>query len=168
MERELVEFQQQAAQQVVDLAEKLQHCNMQISCAESCTGGLLASLCTDLAGSSQWFERGFVTYSNLAKQQMLGVEAETLQLFGAVSEQTAAAMVRGAKARSQADLSVSITGIAGPTGGSVEKPVGTVCFGFIDAANQISTVTRQFAGDRSQVRWQSALFALQQLYRLLD
>ena len=115
---------------VAQLAHRLVERGVMLVAAESCTGGWLAKACTDLPGSSAWFERGFVTYTNEAKQEMLGVTAETLQAHGAVSEPTVAEMAAGALAHSRAQISVSISGIAGPGGGSEEKPVGTVCFGW--------------------------------------
>ncbi len=128
--------------------------------AESCTGGLIAAACTDLAGSSAWFERGFVTYSNAAKTDLLGVPADLIAQHGAVSEPVAAAMAQGALQRSAAHVAVSVTGVAGPGGGSVSKPVGTVCFGFASAAG-VQVTTQHFAGDRAQVRALAVAFALQ-------
>lgn len=110
------------------LTEKLQTKNLKITSAESCTGGLIAGLLTELPGSSLWFDRGFVTYSNLAKQEMLGVSAELINIYGAVSKKVAEAMALGALSHSAADLALSVTGIAGPSGGTVDKPVGTVWF----------------------------------------
>jgi nicotinamide-nucleotide amidase len=123
-----------------------------LATAESCTGGLIAGAITDVPGSSQWFERGFVTYSNEAKMDMLGVHAETLADHGAVSEATAAEMATGALARSRADVAVAVTGIAGPDGGSPGKPVGTVCFAWARRNGTVGTETRHFAGDRAAVR----------------
>lgn len=145
---------------------------IQLSTAESCTGGLVAKLITDRAGSSQWFERGFVTYSNLAKEQMLGVDSALLEQWGAVSEPVAKAMAEGALKHSAAHYALSITGIAGPDGGSEDKPVGTVCFGWAWYAgdNQHikgSITTRHFSGDRKSVRNQSARYALEELYQLI-
>ncbi len=120
--------------------------------AESCTGGLVAGAITDVAGSSDWFDRGFVTYSNEAKTELLGVAAETLARYGAVSEATAQAMVEGALAASRANLAVAVTGIAGPGGGSTGKPVGTVCFAWMRRGETAITVTRLFTGDRRAVR----------------
>ncbi|MEJ2425336.1 MAG: nicotinamide-nucleotide amidohydrolase family protein, partial [Candidatus Thiodiazotropha sp.] len=119
------------SEQARECAERLLQTGLQLVVAESCTGGWLAKVLTDLPGSSQWFDRGYVTYSNLAKQEMLGVSAEILERWGAVSEQTVEAMVSGALGKSGADLAVAISGIAGPTGGSAEKPVGTVCFAWM-------------------------------------
>jgi nicotinamide-nucleotide amidase len=129
--------------------------------AESCTGGWVAQAVTAIAGSSDWFERGFVTYSNEAKREMLGVRAETLDRTGAVSEETALEMARGALAASRGQVAVSITGVAGPTGGTAAKPVGMVCFGWALAAGGADAATKRFPGDREQVRRQSVIFALQ-------
>ena len=128
--------------------------------AESCTGGWVAQALTAIAGSSEWFERGFVTYSNEAKQEMLGVTPELLAAQGAVSEATAAAMATGALRHSHADWAVAITGIAGPTGGSPGKPVGTVCFAWADNTGGCATETCQFAGDRREIRAKSVAHAL--------
>ncbi len=134
------------------------------ACAESCTGGLLSAAITDTAGSSQWFDRGLVTYSNEAKIQELLVNADTLERFGAVSEETAMEMASGVLAVSRsAQLAISITGIAGPDGGTVGKPVGMVCFGFARrAADGVVTraMTKLFEGNRQQVRAAAVDFAL--------
>jgi nicotinamide-nucleotide amidase len=129
--------------------------------AESCTGGWVAQAVTAISGSSDWFERGFVTYSNEAKQEMLGVRAETLDRTGAVSEETALEMARGALAASRGQVAVSITGVAGPTGGTATKPVGMVCFGWAVAGGGADATTKHFPGDREQVRRQSVIVALQ-------
>ncbi len=142
--------------------------NWMLATAESCTGGLIAARCTELAGSSQWFERGFVTYSNAAKTELLGVDAALITTHGAVSEAVARAMATGALAHSPAQVAVAVTGIAGPTGGSADKPVGTVCFGWALADGRTRTVTRRFDGDRASVRWQAALFALQGAWDMLS
>ncbi len=131
-----------------------------LALAESCTGGLAAAAITDIAGSSAWFDRGYITYSNTAKQEMLSVSANTLAQHGAVSEQTAIAMAKGALQHSQADISVSITGIAGPSGGTATKPVGTVCFAWVSKEGITFSTTEHFSGDRSSVRQQSAAFAI--------
>ena len=131
-----------------------------LACAESCTGGWVAQCITAIAGSSAWFERGFVTYSNAAKQEMLGVEAATLAAHGAVSEATAAAMAAGALRHSHADWALAITGIAGPDGGTPDKPVGTVCFGWAGRDAGVDTTTCHFTGDREAIRRQSVAFAL--------
>ncbi len=120
--------------------------------AESCTGGLVAGAITGIAGSSAWFERGFVTYSNEAKQEALGVPAAVLAAHGAVSEPTARAMAEGALAHSRADVAVAITGIAGPGGATPGKPVGTVCFAWAARGVATRVATFHFAGDRAAVR----------------
>ena len=131
-----------------------------LTTAESCTGGWVAQCLTAVAGSSDWFERGFVTYSNDAKTEMLGVPVATLLAHGAVSEATAAAMAQGALQHSHADWALAITGVAGPSGGSPEKPVGTVCFGWAGPDDRVDTQTLHFAGDRHAVRAQSVAHAL--------
>lgn len=138
-----------------------------LATAESCTGGWLAKCLTDIAGSSAWFERGFVTYSNRAKQDMLGVAAATLETSGAVSEATVGEMVRGALVHSAADVAVAISGIAGPAGGSPDKPVGTVCFAWLVAGGQPRVETRRFDGDREAVRRQAVVRALEGLVDVL-
>lgn len=137
-----------------------------IATAESCTAGLIGWALTETGGSSAWYERGFVTYSNAAKQELLGVTAATLAAHGAVSEPTAREMAAGALARSAARIALSVTGIAGPGGGSPGRPVGTVCFGWA-SAGRIETARRHFDGDRAQVRLQAALFALARVPALL-
>lgn len=135
--------------------------------AESCTGGMIASACTDRAGSSAWFEGGIVSYSNQLKRNLLAVSAETLQTHGAVSEQTAAAMAHGAIACSEAQVSVATTGIAGPSGAVDGKPVGTVCFGY-RIAGQLHTETHYFSGTREQVREAATLHALNRVITYLQ
>ena len=129
------------------LAELLIKKGLTLATAESCTGGWLAKCCTDLAGSSAWFEGGIVSYSNDIKQNILGVPSATLEEFGAVSKQTAIEMAKGALTKTQANLSVAITGIAGPTGGSKNKPVGTVCFAWNIDSTTITTEQQHFHGD---------------------
>jgi nicotinamide-nucleotide amidase len=131
--------------------------------AESCTAGQIAYVITSVSGSADWFERGFITYSNIAKQEMLGVNPKTLEHFGAVSEQTAKEMAEGALAHSHAQISIAVTGIAGPTGGTKEKPVGTVCFAWARKDAQTHTAQRHFKGDRNSIRSQVTQFALEQL-----
>jgi nicotinamide-nucleotide amidase len=147
---------------------KLRARAMLLATAESCTGGWVAQAVTSVAGSSAWFERGFVTYSNAAKTDMLRVKAGTLRVHGAVSEQTAGEMAAGALARSRAQVAVAITGIAGPDGGSAEKPVGTVCFAWAMQNGAARAETRLFKGDRESVRRQSVIAALQGVMELLD
>jgi nicotinamide-nucleotide amidase len=144
-----------------------------IALAESCTGGLVCATLTDLTGSSDWFERGYITYSNAAKSECLDVPAETIESFGAVSEQVAKAMAEGALRNANVNAAIAITGIAGPTGGSPEKPVGTVCFGWAtketighDVVNT-ATLTKHFTGDRQIVREQARDFALSQFLEAL-
>ena len=122
-----------------------------LATAESCTGGMIAAACTDLAGSSAWFERGFVTYSNAAKTELLGVDAALIVQHGAVSEPVARAMAFGAIRHSQAQVSVAVTGVAGPSGGSADKPVGTVWFGF-SVGGMLTSELMRFDGDRASVR----------------
>ena len=147
------------------LAELLLARDWMLATAESCTGGLIAAACTELAGSSGWFERGFVTYSNEAKTESLGVDAALIAAHGAVSEKVARAMAFGAVRHSRARVSVAVTGIAGPTGGSADKPVGTVWFGFsIDG--KLTSEMRRFDGDRQAVRQASLRHALARLLQL--
>jgi nicotinamide-nucleotide amidase len=131
--------------------------------AESCTGGLVAGAITDIAGSSGWFDRGFVTYSNEAKLELLGVSAATLAQHGAVSEATARGMAEGALARSRAGIAVAVTGVAGPAGGSPEKPVGMVCFAWAKSGATTAVATHHFPGDRQAVREASVAVALEGL-----
>lgn len=131
-----------------------------LAIAESCTGGWVGQCLTAVVGSSSWFDRGFITYSNEAKTEMLGVGADLLAAQGAVSEATAAAMALGVLTRSHADWALAITGIAGPGGGSPHRPVGTVCFAWAGPEGQINTDTRHFEGDREAVRAQSVAHAL--------
>ncbi len=136
--------------------------------AESCTGGGLAEIITRIPGSSQWFERGFITYSNDAKQEMLGISQDMLKEYGAVSEQIASAMAEGALVNSHAQISVSITGIAGPEGGTEEKPVGTVCLAWQQRDETTQAARVLFEGDRQQVRQQACLMAMQGLIDMLE
>lgn len=150
---------------VVQVAGFLQEKGWRLATAESCTGGWIAKACTDLAGSSAWFECGLVTYSNAAKQNLLGVSAETLEVNGAVSEAVTAEMAQGALRVSAGDVAVSVSGIAGPGGATATKPVGMVCFGWA-TANQTVTDTQYFSGDRDAVRRQSVEHALQRILTL--
>jgi nicotinamide-nucleotide amidase len=131
--------------------------------AESCTGGLIAGAITDIAGSSAWFDRGFVTYTNEAKAEMLGVAAATIEAQGAVSEATAREMAAGALARSRADVVVAVTGIAGPAGGTAAKPVGMVCLAWARRGGAVDAETRHFPGDRAAVRRATVAVALEGL-----
>ncbi len=129
--------------------------------AESCTGGWIGEAVTMIPGSSAWYDRGFITYTNAAKQQMLGVKAATLRRHGAVSEETVREMAAGALAASGAQVAVSVSGVAGPAGGTADKPVGTVCICWARAGGEVRAETRRFAGDREAVRRQSVIRALQ-------
>ncbi len=153
---------------LLQLSEQLIHQNKMLVTAESCTGGGVAYAITEMPGSSGWFERGFVTYSDLAKQEQLGVAGSLITRYGAVSEEVAAAMAQGALQHSHADLSVAVTGIAGPGGGSEEKPVGTVCFGWSGRDGDTRTARVKFEGSRQQVRELSILTALQGLADLAE
>lgn len=157
---------------LLTLSESLGHCLRDrgewLTTAESCTGGWVAQSITAIAGSSAWFDRGFVTYSNGAKQDMLGVPKSTLNRHGAVSEATARAMAQGAIAHSRADWALAITGVAGPTGGSAEKPVGTVCFAWAQRDAGCEAQTCRFAGDRASVREQAVHHALRGLLARIE
>ena len=150
-------------EQAQDIAAMLARRGLMMVTAESCTGGWIAKCVTDIAGSSEWFERGFVTYSNEAKLADLGVKADTLSLHGAVSEQTVREMAMGAAQRGQAPLAVSVSGIAGPDGGSVDKPVGTVWMAWHWPDRHVTARQFQFDGDREAVRRQTVAAALQGL-----
>ena len=163
-----------AAQRIVELAEALGRAlaarRLSLATAESCTAGGVAYAVTQVAGSSEWFDRGFVTYSNAAKRQVLGVGAAELRMHGAVSEAVARAMARGALAASDAQVAVGITGIAGPGGGSADKPVGLVCFSWAlrrTGELRLRTETRRLAGDRAAVRTQAIIVALEGLLQVL-
>jgi nicotinamide-nucleotide amidase len=140
-----------------DLGHALKTHNGMLTLAESCTGGMVSAAITEIAGSSEWFDRGFVTYSNAAKQEMLGVSAKTLEEKGAVSEETALEMATGALKHSHAQIAVSITGIAGPSGGSISKPVGTVCFAWVNKDGFSKTITQHYSGSRQTIRLQAAI-----------
>ena len=138
-----------------------------LTTAESCTGGGVVAAITDISGSSGWLDRAFVTYSNEAKIEMLGVQASTLEAYGAVSEPVVIEMVQGAIKNSNATIGVSISGIAGPGGGRDEKPVGTVCFAFADKHDWLFVETMHFSGDRAEVRQQAVMHALTRLHQHL-
>jgi nicotinamide-nucleotide amidase len=160
MERELIKLAQ-------ELGHILQAKGLTIAIAESCTGGGICQLLTEIAGSSQWFERGFITYSNNSKVQMLGVKTQTIELYGAVSQQTAIEMAEGALKNSEADYVVSVTGIAGPEGGTLEKPVGTV---FIALQNKTEMICYQkyFSGTRHEIRQKTIKFSLESLQTQIE
>lgn len=153
---------------IEELAQILLKNQWRLTTAESCTGGLVSASLTALAGSSEWFERGYVTYSNDSKSEDIGVDAHLIQDHGAVSTQVAKAMAVGAKQSSNSHIALSITGIAGPTGGSKEKPVGTVCFAWILDNDQVISETKLFTGNRSEIRDAASEFAVSQLTRLLS
>lgn len=154
-------------QLAIRAGNKLRDEHLTLATAESCTGGMIAAAITDISGSSQWFERGFVTYSNQAKIEMIGVPPDLIDKHGAVSEPVARAMAEGALRNSRAQVALSVTGIAGPAGGSEKKPVDTVSFGW---SNRLHTdvETLVFKGDREQIRTQAAAHALRGLLKLLD
>jgi len=156
MDNELFELAQQ-------LGRLLKSKEQKIATAESCTGGWIAQIITEVSGSSAWFDRGFVTYSNAAKMQMVGVKHETLDKFGAVSAQTATEMANGALANSDADCAIAVTGIAGPDGGSSEKPVGTVFIAWAYKNQDVKVVQRKLTGNRYQIRRQTVKIALQEM-----
>jgi nicotinamide-nucleotide amidase len=157
-----------------ELASILIQRGWKIALAESCTGGLVCATLTELTGSSDWFERGYITYSNQAKTECLGISAETIKSYGAVSEPVAIGMAEGARLNANVNVAISITGIAGPTGGSPEKPVGTVCFAWTIKKNmahdEIETTsnTQQFLGNRQTIREQARDHALSKLIELLQ
>ena len=152
----------------VQVGQALCEHKLMLACAESCTGGWVSEVITATAGSSQWFERGYVTYSNAAKQELLGVTADTLRRHGAVSEETVQAMAAGTLRHSHAQTALAISGVAGPTGGSPGKPVGTVCFAWALRSGESISETLHFPGDRETVRRLSVLHALRGLLQLLD
>ena len=149
------------------LADSMLENGLLMAAAESCTGGMIAAACTDLAGSSAWFERGFVTYSNAAKTELLGVDAALIAQHGAVSEPVARAMALGAIRHSHAQVTVAVTGVAGPTGGSSEKPVGTVWFAW-SVCGSLQSEMRCFNGDRASVRQATVQHAISKLLTLLE
>lgn len=150
---------------VAELAARLQEKRLRLCTAESCTGGLIAVRCTDMPGSSAWFECGWVTYSNASKTHLLGVAPEILERSGAVSAPVAEAMARGALAAADADLAVAVTGIAGPGGGTPDKPVGLVWFAWARRGGGCRSAERVFPGDREEVRAAAAAWVLHQLLK---
>ena len=149
------------------VGDRLLSRNEMLVTAESCTGGWVSMLVTSIIGSSAWFDRGFVTYSNEAKQEMLAVDKQVIEIHGAVSEEVARQMVQCAVEHSHALAGLSVTGIAGPGGGTVEKPVGTVCFGWL-VDGQCATETCHFSGDREQIREQSVRYVLTEMLARLE
>lgn len=135
-----------------------------VSCAESCTGGWISKVITDVSGSSSWFESGLVTYGNDSKMTLLGVKKESLLRFGSVSKEVVSEMAIGAQRYTKSDYAISVSGVAGPEGGSSEKPVGFVCFGFADKHGEILALSNSFLGDRETIRYQSVSFSLRVLH----
>lgn len=156
-----------ADEQLYALAERvgqaMQARGWKLTTAESCTGGWIAQALTAVPGSSGWFERGFVTYNNTAKHEMLGVNVATLQTHGAVSEPTVGEMAAGALARSHAQVAISVSGVAGPGDGHPQTPVGTVCFGWVVKSSAVQTATEHFDGNRESVRRQAVVYALERV-----
>lgn len=150
------------------VGDRLKQSNRMLACAESCTGGFISKVITDIAGSSHWFDCGFITYTNQAKTELLGVPASTIARHGAVSEATARAMTAGAIDHSQAYICLAVTGIAGPGGGSLDKPVGTVCFAWARRDGLSDSDTQLFPGDRDAVRRQAVAHALKGVLARLD
>lgn len=150
-----------------ELGAALKARGFMLALAESCTGGMVAQAVTSVAGSSTWFDRGFITYSNAAKIEMLGVSAQTLERFGAVSEQTAREMAEGVLKHSHAHIAGSITGVAGPDGGTVEKPIGTVCFAWAGHNLPLIATTKHFQGNRHEIRQQAAAALMTELIERL-
>ncbi len=149
------------------VGERLKAAGAKLVTAESCTGGWAAQVVTSVAGSSAWFERGFVTYSNEAKRELLGVQESTLRAHGAVSEETAREMAQGALSRGKGTVALAVTGVAGPGGGTPDKPVGMVCFAWA-SARSVSSETRRLTGDRESVRRQSVVRALEGVLQHLE
>ena len=149
------------------LGERLKAAHAKLVTAESCTGGWAAQVVTSVAGSSSWFERGYVTYSNEAKRELLGVRSETLESHGAVSEETAREMAQGALRLGKGTIALAVTGVAGPGGGTPDKPVGMVCFAWA-SERSVASETRQFKGDRESVRRQSVVRALEGVLQHLE
>jgi nicotinamide-nucleotide amidase len=156
MDAQLIELSQRVGQALTRL-------DLTLATAESCTGGWVAQVVTHTPGSSGWFDRGFITYANDAKIEMLGVDPETIAEFGAVSQETAADMAAGALVNSNAMISLAVSGVAGPSGGSPDKPVGTVCFAWCKLGDEPHTERHHFDGDRESVRRQAVVCALEGL-----
>ena len=146
----------------------LKNRELMVATAESCTGGWIGQAITMVPGSSEWFERGFITYTYISKREMLGVSGRSLARYGAVSEQVVREMVRGALARSHAQVAVSISGVAGPSGGTPDKPVGTVCLGWALKGGALLVETRRFRGDRDEVRRRSVAYALRGILKIIS
>lgn len=166
--QKISDINQDSSDLAVKVGERLVQCGLLLVTAESCTGGWLGQAVTAVAGSSAWYERGFITYSNASKCEMLGVQQAILDQYGAVSAQTAQEMAIGALTRSLAQISVSITGIAGPDGGTATKPVGMVCFAWAIKDGLVQQETRHFKGNRETIRRLAVAAALQGILQLLN
>ena len=157
--------------ELYDLAERvgltLKGAGLTLATAESCTGGWVGQAVTMIPGSSDWYDRGFIVYTNTSKREMLGVMPETLERFGAVSEPTVREMAQGALDHSRAQIAVAVSGIAGPSGGSADKPVGTVCLAWARVNGSVWAETRRFGGDRDAVRRQAVIRTLERLLELI-
>jgi len=157
--------------ELYDLAERvgltLKGAGLALATAESCTGGWVGQAVTMIPGSSDWYDRGFIVYTNTSKREMLGVMPETLERFGAVSEPTVREMAQGALDHSRAQIAVAVSGIAGPSGGSADKPVGTVCLAWARVDGSLWSETQRFAGDRDAVRRQAVIRTLERLLELI-
>lgn len=151
-----------------EIGKRLTHRHLMLVAAESCTGGWIAQVVTSVPGSSRWFERGFVTYSNTAKHELLGVPEDIIERHGAVSEQTVRAMAEGALKYSHGDVAVAVSGIAGPSGGEPDKPVGTVFFAWAGRGRETQSTRRQFHGDRRAIRRRAVETALQGVLAIVD
>ena len=162
------EFETRVAGLLTRLADQLLTRNWRMATAESCTGGWIAKCCTDMAGSSGWFDCGVIAYSNQAKEELLGVSHDDLLRHGAVSDEIACQMATGAKRRSRVEVAVAVTGIAGPTGGMPGKPVGLVHFGWCIEDRPASCQSQVFAGDRNAVRQQTVVYALEGILACLE
>ena len=158
---------QQLHNLAIRIGDEACRCQVMLTTAESCTGGWVAEVLTSVAGSSRWFERGFVTYSNLSKQEMLGVNGETIKQHGAVSEQTVREMAEGALRHSHAQISLAISGVAGPGGAVLDKPVGTVCLAWAASGHVSRSISRHFSGNREEIRRGAVLAALDGLLEVL-
>ena len=158
---------QQLTDTAIQVGEELRRLKLSLVTAESCTGGWVGKIVTSVPGSSHWYDRGYITYSNTSKRELLGVSTDVLSRFGAVSEQGARGMAEGAVAENSGRVSLAITGIAGPGGGNEEKPVGLVWFAWAGAGRQTQSESRQFAGDREAVRRQAVAYALNGMRRFL-
>lgn len=167
VQKETAQMNNQLDDPAIELGQLLADTGLSLVTAESCTGGLVAKLITDVAGSSVWFDRAFVTYTNLAKQEMLGVSEAIIADYGAVSEETVRQMATGALAASRAQVAIAISGVAGPSGGSQEKPVGTVWFAWAYGDDSLVSERQLFTGDRQRIRQRAAEYAMRHVIERL-